>query len=256
VTNASRLDRDAARRLLDSGVQTVVLSVNAPSAALYRQTRSRYAYEQIAANVRGLLEERFRRGAPLPRIEIQLLNTRGAEIDRCRLVETRDEVERNVGFWSSLVRDLEKQRGVIGPCADADEAERWSSVLKRPDNDPGVYFELSENVSLVFKRACNFANELRPGPAPLIEAARGACRFRCPQRMFVVLWDGSCTFCTLDFNGEIALGNVFDQGIDAIWSGVRMRRVRRLMDAGILAEPLCRRCLGRRELHVSALSRC
>jgi MoaA/NifB/PqqE/SkfB family radical SAM enzyme len=246
VTNASLLRRKVVEEVFNSGIKSVLLSLNAPDAAAFSATGAKIGYDTLVRQIQDFVAERYRRRLALPRIELQLLNSTTAEIPGCRLVEDGSQVQEQLALWSRFARDLERQFGSTADgSADDNVAERWSTVLGRKlVSDPDTYFTLGPNFSLVFKQTCNFANALLPVGAHVRETPRGRCPFGNAHRVLCVFWDGSCSFCSLDYENEVALGNVFEQGIDEIWEGARMHRIRALMDQGILAEPLCRRCLG------------
>ncbi|MBE6679079.1 MAG: radical SAM protein [Ruminococcaceae bacterium] len=57
-----------------------------------------------------------------------------------------------------------------------------------------------------------------------------------------VLADGSVVPCCLDHDGDITLGNLFEQSMDEILSSERAVRILDGFDRRIATEPLCRRC--------------
>lgn len=57
-----------------------------------------------------------------------------------------------------------------------------------------------------------------------------------------VLCDGTVVPCCLDHEGDIPLGNLFAQDLDAILSSPRAERLYRGFQAGKVEEPLCRHC--------------
>jgi len=57
-----------------------------------------------------------------------------------------------------------------------------------------------------------------------------------------VLWDGTVVPCCLDHEGDIPLGNLFEQELDDILDGPRARAICRGFERGRAAEELCRRC--------------
>ena len=57
-----------------------------------------------------------------------------------------------------------------------------------------------------------------------------------------VLWDGTVVPCCLDHEGDIALGNLFTQGMDEILSTPRAKAIYDGFTARQAIEPLCRRC--------------
>ncbi len=244
VTNASLIKGEMVRRLLESNLNSIVLSLNAPDEASFSQARAPLSYGRLVAQVQELVRERYRRGSTLPRLELQLINSKRVRWSAFPLVDEPEQVARQLVFWSDFVQSLEKASGVISCGLEPAEAARWQTVLERETNDRGIYFELGLNLSLTFKLACNFGNELLPDHLKVLETSSGVCHFRNAYRTFCVFWDGSCTFCSLDYDNEVNLGNVFEQGIDAIWTGESLTRIRGLAEHGVLAEPLCRRCMG------------
>lgn len=59
---------------------------------------------------------------------------------------------------------------------------------------------------------------------------------------FGVLCDGRVIPCCLDAEGDICLGNIFEDNIEAILSSGRARNIREGFKNGVACEELCRRC--------------
>jgi len=57
-----------------------------------------------------------------------------------------------------------------------------------------------------------------------------------------VLWDGTVVPCCLDHEGDLALGNLFDQSMDEILESPRAKAIYDGFTARQAVEPLCRRC--------------
>ena len=57
-----------------------------------------------------------------------------------------------------------------------------------------------------------------------------------------VLCDGTVVPCCLDHEGDIPLGNLFEQELDEILSGPRAQAIVRGFERGIAQEELCRKC--------------
>jgi len=61
---------------------------------------------------------------------------------------------------------------------------------------------------------------------------------------FYVLWDGSVTFCSIDFDGRYILGNIRQKRLASLWMGETMAALRRQhLDGHINDHPLCRECV-------------
>lgn len=244
VTNGSLLDDGLIQCLLDSGLRSIVVSLNAPDPSSYAATSAPVPYERVVEMIGALVRERFLRGVGLPRIEIQLLNTASVDLPGSPLVERTDQVAQQLLFWKDLVREQERASNEVPPQLDRTEAGRWQETLTYPAHDVRSYFELGRNVWLVFKEACNFGNVLLPEGASVRDERAGRCPLRNPYRVLCVFYDGSTSFCSLDYDNSVNLGNVFENSIESVWGSRRLDRIRRLMDHGILTERLCRHCLG------------
>lgn len=57
-----------------------------------------------------------------------------------------------------------------------------------------------------------------------------------------ILWDGTAVPCCLDHEGDLALGNLFQQEMDEILDSPRARTIYDGFTRKVAAEPLCRRC--------------
>ena len=70
--------------------------------------------------------------------------------------------------------------------------------------------------------------------------ACGRCHGMIDQ--LAILADGTVVPCCLDSEGEIALGNIFESGLDAILASDRARAMADGLRRGELVEPLCQKC--------------
>lgn len=57
-----------------------------------------------------------------------------------------------------------------------------------------------------------------------------------------ILWDGTVVPCCLDHEGDIPLGNVFQQELSEILTSPRAQALKKGFQTGNPPEPLCRRC--------------
>ncbi len=79
---------------------------------------------------------------------------------------------------------------------------------------------------------------------PDMEAEEGPGRFNCRglRDQLGVLWDGTVIPCCLDHEGDLALGNLFEQELEDILSAPRANSIAEGFARGEAVEPLCRRC--------------
>lgn len=79
---------------------------------------------------------------------------------------------------------------------------------------------------------------------PDMTAAEGTSRIRCLglRDQIGILWDGTVVPCCLDHEGDLALGNLFEQDMDDILNTPRAKVIYEGFTHGQAVEPLCRRC--------------
>ena len=79
---------------------------------------------------------------------------------------------------------------------------------------------------------------------PDMDAEEGTCRLHCLglRDQIGVLWDGTVVPCCLDHEGDLALGNLFEQDLNQILSSPRSKAIHEGFLRGEAVETLCRRC--------------
>ncbi len=64
-----------------------------------------------------------------------------------------------------------------------------------------------------------------------------------PWREMIINYDGTVTFCCMDFNSVVIVGNIREHTIEQVWTGEKMQQLRRLHLEGRYSEiPICRNC--------------
>jgi len=79
---------------------------------------------------------------------------------------------------------------------------------------------------------------------PDMDAEEGCSQFNCRalRDQIGVLWDGTVVPCCLDHEGDLALGNLFEEDLEQILSAPRATAIREGFARREAVEPLCRRC--------------
>ena len=103
----------------------------------------------------------------------------------------------------------------------------WQEDWQGTKVGPGVYLEWGERFQW-------------PDLSMAQENDRGFCRGLRDQ--VGVLWDGTVVPCCLDHNGDIPLGNLYEQSLEDILNGARARALYDGFSQRRATEPLCRRC--------------
>ena len=113
----------------------------------------------------------------------------------------------------------------VGPW---DSAEAWPKANRL---DEGVFLNKAEEFAW-------------PDPELPEGGNEGSCLGLRDQ--IAVLVDGTVVPCCLDGEGRLALGNLFEEDLDAILADPRARAMREGFERGVLVEGLCRTCGFRR----------
>lgn len=98
-TNAVLLDEAASRRLIDTGLDELVFSIDGADAATYESIRRGANYEQVAGNVRDFFQVREEMQAGKPRGVIQSI----------LMAPTKTEMSRFVEMWQPVADELRVQ---------------------------------------------------------------------------------------------------------------------------------------------------
>lgn len=116
--------------------------------------------------------------------------------------------------------------------------ETWKTY-EYPQDSAGNPHARGHKQSLVFIQAIDLAtegthshlNNHAGAGAPPNDSAQGK---RCakPFRELSVRWDGSVAVCCNDWRGLYKCGNVFDDGLEAVWNGAAMDAARRKLYHG------------------------
>lgn len=236
-TNLSLLTTRSAARFAQSGMDAVYVSVDAASAPAYEWIRDGGRFDRLERNMLRLRDAIARHGSG-PRVEVTAVAMR----------ENLDELADLVALaqrWG--VRTLNVQH----LCHDFGEEtlpKRYAPMRAFVAAQTLVGYD-PERVASAFARARAAAERhgiaLRlPRVVPVAHAADTPGRERCdwPWRGPYVAYDGTAMPCCMVATPDrAALGNVFDEGVEAVWNNPAYEAFRRRLSS---AEPpeICRSC--------------
>jgi len=112
----------------------------------------------------------------------------------------------------------------------------WPEFAGLPAGQPMVerYIALRPKCWLFISRACNWANTIIPAGFEVLPGRPGPCPYDYYQQQIVVSWDGDVAPCCLDYNGDLAIGNLLEESLEDLLSRRQFQR----------NESLCLRCMG------------
>ncbi len=209
-TNAIALDENAAKMLIETGVDQVNVSIGAADEATHRRIRG-VALGPIVENLRRLRDMKRSAGAATPEVHFEVVAFRSAIADMENVVALARELDVCAISLPHLV--------VHG---DLIEESPWMAPSEAEE---------------MFERAACHARErgvlLNP---PSFNESRGECLL--PYSDFTVAWDGRVMSCHRE---AYVVGDLRSASAEEIWNGPEMRRLRRrIHDEGF--EATCSGC--------------
>ncbi|MEN8260999.1 MAG: radical SAM/SPASM domain-containing protein [Pseudomonadota bacterium] len=243
-TNCTLLNEKHIQKIFDAGISHVTLSLNATDDAGYKSLGTKDSFDDQEQRVLELLHHRAERDARWLHVDIQYIASAGRTVRGTGFLETEPQV------WELYRRWLLRVRHMGGGYANlvGNRPHAPPAVMMNPLNmdgvDPSLQLPLDEGIDLVVKSGCSFGNAMLPDGVVVEPSTSGHCPFDNPSRQMAIFADGSVSFCNLDYENSVNLGNLQELTIDEIWTGERMQGIRESMALGRLSEPVCQRCLG------------
>ncbi|HSF04157.1 MAG TPA: radical SAM protein [Methylomirabilota bacterium] len=235
-SDAISLTPKRARRLIESGLDEYRVSMDAATAATYRQLRGVDQFDRVVGNVRRLVELERELGRPTPKVSLWFTATR----------LNLEELPAFVGLAAGLgVGEVYVQRLVFNGLGLAIEENALHGRLRAREQalfDEATH--MAENLGIAL-RASGLTTPLDSlkGEAPRPRHWAGCQR---PWMLAYVTANGNVLPCCIspwvarEYRG-LVLGNAFSERFAEIWNGERYRRFRTDFESDAPPDP-CRGC--------------
>jgi len=241
ITNASLLFSDEKiEKLFSSGLWELVLSYQIPWKDLFYMRKAKTldwnTYREIIINI---ICKKFEKRAKTA-LEIHFLDTIDNSIRGMNFISNAEEMMTVIDEWKPIVEKIAERF-----CLNSKIHEYTLDKVKKRIRNNIEYttkFEVLPAVYLVLKKTVFYGNYLIPEGIIVREKLRGRCF--APFKSLAILWNGDCTFCCQDFNGELVVGNIREKSLEEIWNGERLNKIRNEMERNILSNKFCQRCFG------------
>jgi MoaA/NifB/PqqE/SkfB family radical SAM enzyme len=212
-------DREHARRVVDSGLDVLVFSVDGITQETYRRVRRQGNLETVLQGIRNVVEEKGRARSSTPLVNFRFIVMKHGE----------SEVPQVRAFASSLgvdVLTLRKFHFVPGTGGDNGEGKNRAN--------------LGEQGNLVPHQTEYQFPALPTETGQPLRVERNPCKnlWNCPT----VHWDGTVCSCFMDYKEQRALGSLEDRSFRDIWYGEAYRRLRRGFRRKWKEVDLCKEC--------------
>jgi radical SAM protein with 4Fe4S-binding SPASM domain len=205
-TNAHYFDDDAINDTIDSGLDSMIISMDGVTQETYEQYRVKGNLEKVIRSLRRFSDIKERRHSKTPLLALQFLVMKHNERELPQL----RKLAREIGVDRLLIKNIEVHT--------SEEAAVWL-----PENEKYRRYNFSEErleVKNSNKKSC---------PRPWLSA--------------LVNWDGSVVPCCFDKNGGYNMGNIHTaKELDDIWRGNLFSSFRRRLSADRRSIDMCRNC--------------
>ncbi|OGL39385.1 MAG: hypothetical protein A2042_10010 [Candidatus Schekmanbacteria bacterium GWA2_38_11] len=241
ITNGSLLSSDEKiEKLFSSNLWELVLSYQIPQENLFYMRRAGNldwdTYRKIMINI---ISKKFEKRANTV-IEIHLLDTIDHSVRGMNFISNPEEMLTVINEWKPIAEKIAKKFPLKSKIYEYPLAE----IKKRIKNNIEYMtkFEILPEVYLVLKKVVLYGNYLVPEGVSVREKSKGECF--APFKSLAILWNGDCTFCCQDFDGELVVGNIRENSLEEIWYGEKLNKIRKEMKRYILSNKFCQRCYG------------
>lgn len=209
VTTCTNGDFIAAGRLVGTGLNEISFQIGGLTQKTHQLYRIGSDLEKIKANIRALAEEKKKQNLSIPKIILGFIIMKHNEKELPAL----DSFAKELG-----VDEVQ----VINPCVRTiDQAQQFLPEYKN-------YWLYDEN-------------KLKQG----ILAPKTTAK-KCPWIYFstTILWNGDVVPCCRDAQGEMIMGNVYDEDFGRIWNGAKYRSFRKIIIKQPADLTICHLCSG------------
>jgi MoaA/NifB/PqqE/SkfB family radical SAM enzyme len=242
-SNGHLLDVGVARRLVESGLGWISISLDAATAGTYLRIRRRKDFEPLLSKIRMLREVRDDLRRPRPEIEINMT------LMRLNLEEAPAFVELAAGLRLDRVMFQQMQPGgaqrVLAPDGFVfDYREQELAGDRRHDETMQRARERARSLGVRFSYEMIYGAAAPRGPEDAagaktpgtgIPPSPAACLEPFRRLLFDV--DGEAFVCCVQMVNRVLLGRAPDDSREEIWNGRRIRLVREAMFSG--PAPFC-----------------
>ncbi len=204
-TNAHYFDDEIINATIDSGLDSMIVSLDGTSQDVYEKYRVNGQIDKVVDGLRRFMEIKKQRKSKTPLIALQFLVMKQNEhqLDAVKKLAKELQVDR------LLIKNIEVR--------NLQEAQTWLPVDDhyRRYNFDGKTYQVKNND----KVSC---------PRPYLST--------------LINWDGSVVPCCFDKNGEHQMGNINVQPLDEIWSGQPFQTFRQQLNTDRKSIDMCRNC--------------
>lgn len=227
-TNLNLLNEETAEHLIDSGLKSLVVSLDGATEGTYRTYRVGGDFSKVLKNIRILKRKKREKASTFPKITIQFLvfKFNVHEVPKIR------ELAASLGVHLSI------QQGCMGGPGyepftgehSYESVQQWIvplevflATLARHEDRPSLLFDFYRDNKALCDEKCLFL-----------------------WKTAMINWDGSVSPCCFVYHKDLDFGNINEEPFQEIWNNPKFQRARSLFQDSTKAsdgpEVICNAC--------------
>lgn len=201
--NATLLNDLNAKKILNSKLDVIILSIDGTTADVYENVRksSHFSFEEVKGNARHFLKTKKELGKKNPHVILSIISMK----------ETENELSTFKEYWLNEGAN-----------------EVWIKPYITWANQTHNFLPLAtyeKQVELDFRQ-----KEIRPNPCKLL------------WESCIITWDGKVCPCCYDYDAKMVMGDLTKQTLKEIWNSDKYKLLRKLELEGRNSNSLCAKC--------------
>jgi radical SAM protein with 4Fe4S-binding SPASM domain len=209
-TNSNFLDEEVAKKMINSGLDEVIISMDGASEETYKTYRKGGDFKKLLKSIHFLVEEKKRLKRNFPYIKLQFIIMKHNEHE----ISTVKDLAQKIGVDELVFKTV----GIMDYFSKED--------IKK-------YIPLNKKYSRYNVEENNVTSKVE---------VKNWCDFLWSE--MVINWDGSVVPCCFDMNNSFVFGNAFSSSVKGIWNNSRYVGFRKTILTNKKNIPLCKNCPG------------
>lgn len=207
-TNGTLLNKNIARQILKSGIDTLSISFDGIEQSIYENIRRNASFTKTLKNIKYLLQLKYN-GAYKTKIFMEIIKIPETIYSQ---KDEKTEGRKNKNFGWVINQDIiEKYKNELQTLEGLDEVK-----IKKFRNWAGAF-----KTNITEKEKTKKQKDYK---TVRLKNYKTICSY--PWRSMSVLWDGKCVPCCVDYDGKYIIGDINYENLQNIWNSETMASLR------------------------------
>lgn len=234
-------EKISTKELLTSGIDILCLSYQTPDKDSFESRRAKISFDKYFSKLKDILIFARDNHVNTRRIEIHILQSLYNYLN-VEVINDYFLIESEVLKLCDIL--YPDSSGMSMAVFDKKTIARSVKTFRRGKQYLDTFeINIGSGLYVVLKRANTWANHLIPEGCMVFAKEKGHCSSFYSH--LGILWDGRCTVCCQDFDGQIFVGDAKLSPIEDIWKSKRLTHMREMEKKGLMVNEYCQVCKGK-----------